>query len=168
MHFNANGLTSDGNLAIDQINIRHAERIQAEENPPLPGRYRAGRADINGDQCFVCQDRRTGLNPSTTAAPTSLQEELVLEVVQTIRRWGTNGNLFNVNNPDPTTLQRVETGARSGQLVRDRSGNPVPMFQGARFANGYGGIAFAPDGSLYDPFTMHGGDIVNTPNFYQA
>jgi hypothetical protein len=88
MHFNANGPTSAGNLAIDQINIRHAARIQAEENPPVPGRYRAGGSDIDGEQCFMCRDRRTGLDPWTTVAPTSLQEELVLEVVQTIRRWG--------------------------------------------------------------------------------
>jgi hypothetical protein len=47
-----------------------------------------GGSDIDGEQCFVCRDRRTGLDPWTTVAPTSLQEELVLEVVQTIRRWG--------------------------------------------------------------------------------
>ncbi len=164
IHFNANGLTN-GRLAINQINIRHAQRIQAQENPPVPGRYRAGLSEITGTQAFQCPVPLTGLNPATTIPPSSLQEELVLEVVQDIGRFGVNRDLFNVANPDPSTLRRVETGPRSGNLVR-QGGNTVPMFAGALFANGQGGLAFAPDGSLYDPFARNGGDIVNTPGFY--
>ncbi len=164
IHFNANGLLNN-RLAIDQINIRHADRIQAQENPPVPGRYRAGLGEVTGTECFVCDDRATGMDPWTTIPPSSLQEELVLEVVQTVRRWGTNGDLFNQANRDPTTLRRVESGANAGTLVT-QNGNTVPMFNGANFANGYGGLAFAPDGSLYDPFTRNGGDIVRTPGFY--
>jgi hypothetical protein len=165
VHFNANGLI-DGNLAIDQINVRHAEGIQAQEEPALPGRFRAYLAEPTGDQCFVCHDRRTGMNPATTIPPGTLREELVLEVVQLIRRFGANGNLLNMANPDTTLLQRVESGSNSGAIVRDPAGNAIHMFNGARFANGRGGLAFAPDGSLYDPFRRNAGDIVNTPGFY--
>ena len=164
VHFNANGLLN-GNLAIDQINIRHADRIQALEEPAVPGRFRAALAEPNGEACFVCNDRNTGMDPQTTIPPTSLQEEVVLELTQTMRRWGANGNLFNQLHPDPSTYQRVESGLLSGSIVRN-GGNPVNMFNGGTFANGRGGLAFAPDGSLYNPFTRNGGDIVNTPGFY--
>ncbi len=165
IHFNRNGLIN-GRLAIDQINIRHAERIQARENPPVPGRVRAALVDPPpGTQCFVCEDRNTGMDPETTIPPASLQQELVLEVVQTINRFGANRNLFNQANPDPSTLRRVETGPNTGTLVM-QNGNTVPMFNGANFANGAGGIAFAPDGTLYDPFTRNGGDLIREPGFY--
>ncbi|KAK3901352.1 hypothetical protein C8A05DRAFT_16453 [Staphylotrichum tortipilum] len=164
IHFNPNALIN-GRLAINQINIRHAQRIQAQENPPVPGRYRVGLAEITGEEAFRCSNQATGLDPATIIPPSSLQEELVLEVVQDIGRWGVNRDLFNQANPDPSTLRRVETGPRAGNLVHN-GGSTVPMFANALFANGQGGLAFAPDGSLYDPFARNGGDIVNTPGFF--
>lgn len=163
IHFNPNGLI-DGNLAINQINIRHGYEIQAEVEPPVPGQYYVNR-EVFGREVFRCPDQNTGLNPTVTVEPNNLREELIQSLLRLMRRWGVNADLFNQNNPDPSTLWRLATGPQSGQLILDRQGNPVPLFNGARYGNvgRYGGLAFAPDGSLYDPWTRTVGSIIRAP-----
>jgi hypothetical protein len=169
MHFNPNALFFNRYLAIDQINIRHGQAIGASENTATPGRYEVVGIDRTGRQSFVCQNRNTGVNPASNRNVNGLAtpNRLGLQVIRLLRTWGANGDLFDQANPDPSTFQRQETGAGTGTLVTDNNGHPILMFNGARFANGRGNVAFAPDGSLYEPHNSHGGDIVNTPNFYR-
>ena len=165
VHFNADGLI-DGHLAIDQINIRHAETIRARDANPIAGRFQAGSSDASGQECFRCNRWDTGLDPWNLPTATNVQMDLITRLVQTMRQWGQSGRLFDQRSPDPSTYQRQESGPLTGAIVRDEAGTPLNQFTGSRFSRGNGGLAFAPDGSLYDPFTRNGGDIVNTPGFY--
>lgn len=134
----------------------------------MPGRYDLAHREVLGVEVFRCPNQNTGLNPAVTVEPSNLREELIQSVLRLIRHWGVNGDLFNQNNPDPSTLRRFEAGPRSGELILDRQGSTVPMFNGARFGlRGYGGLTFAPDGSLYDPWTRTVGSIIRAPGpFY--
>lgn len=169
IHLNAGGLIN-GRLAIDQINIRHAGSILQRESTPIPGQYTTGTDEATGQPVFQCPVA-AGMDPATPLAGTTRRVQLVTQLVQLISGWGENHDLFNQNNPDPSTYWRVERGPRTGNFKKgpppDRAPR-VPMFTGPAFTQGNGGIAFAPDGSLYDPHTSHGGDIVNTPGFYTS
>lgn len=162
VHFNSAGLANN-HLVIDQINIRHAEAIRARDANPVPGGYRAGYPDPEGRAVFRCNVWDTGLDPWNLPDATNEQMDLINRLVQTMRRWGESQRLFDTSAPDPSTYQRDDA---TRNIVHDAAGNPVNQFRGARFANGNGQIAFAPDGSLYDPFTRNGGDIVRTAGFY--
>lgn len=166
VHFNQHGLTNN-HLVIDQINIRHAQSIRARDANPIPGRYTTGGRDPDGRACFRCGYWDTGLDPWNLPQATNAQSDLINRLVQTMRRWGESQRLFDQSAPDPSTYQRQESGPRTGVIARDAAGNPISQFTNARFTRPTGvALCFAPDGSLYDPFTRNGGDIVNTPGFY--
>jgi hypothetical protein len=172
MHIHFNPSLINGRFAISQINIRHAETIrqveQSNAGQPIAGQYTAGLAEIIGTPTFRCLTSATALDTATTETGETAREQLTIQLVQLLSRWGENHDLFNQNSPDPTTYLRVERGPRTGQVKKSQGANrqPIPMFNGGRFAQGNGQVAFAPDGTLYDPHTSNGGDIVNTPGFY--
>ncbi len=64
VHFNRNGLLNN-RLAIDAINIRHANYIRAQQEPPVPGLYRAEGQEPRGQLCFQCINPRTGFDRGT-------------------------------------------------------------------------------------------------------
>ncbi|KAJ4292882.1 hypothetical protein N0V88_005542 [Collariella sp. IMI 366227] len=170
IHFNPT-LTSGGRLAVSQINIRHAATIRQVETTnagaPIPGQYTAGLSETGGTSTFRCLTPDSALDPATTAEGETPRERLTIQLVRMLNGWGANGDLFNQNNPDLTTCLRVERGPRTGNVKKDaNTKKPIPMFNGGRFAEGNGHVAFRPNGDLYNPLTSNGGDIVNTEGFY--
>ncbi len=165
-----------GQMAIGQINLRHARRIMNQETATIPGRFRVSQDEGNGRWCIQCptgtfHTHMTGVNPARQIAGNmNLQTELVLRLIHTMRGWGTNGDLFNLNDPrgpDDSHLWRIETGWRTGDLV-STTGQPMSMFnpQTGRYFDGRGsqGVAFDSEGRQYYPPS----DIMNTPGFYSS
>lgn len=185
MHFRR-GRTIRSNLAPTQMNVRHGERIvRSVQGPARPGRYRVQMiaADANhGAVACECPQGLTGLNVEATAngAPAGVivvgdPGGNIARLVDDLYGLGNNpsGNLFR----QPNAVHSPNGGLGTSQaqdpstfMPDPQSGQGRALFTGATWDNTQPyseSYSYAEDGSLYDPFTEHGGDIVNTPGFYQ-
>lgn len=172
---------NNGIMTISQLNVRHAQTIQNRQypgQPTRPGSYEVVQVEAGGRNAIYCPrpqrlSYQTGVSPrhlltSIPNTPINRQARLVLQLIHLMSRWGANGDLFNIANPDPSHLYRIRRGANTGNL---QGGGPgYSMFDGTtvRYINtittpaGRQGLAFDTAGNLYTPPA----DIVNTPGFY--
>ncbi|KAH8892941.1 glycoside hydrolase [Thozetella sp. PMI_491] len=132
IHFARNNF--NGHMIPSGINLRHATNIRArnEAGEPTPGaqsvtgRWRVSAASA-AEAAFPCEENR-GVELELTPDMTGSANDQVLRILQHVRTFGSNGDLFSGTNSDISTLvflwmsgilRYVESDVCDEGLVRD-------------------------------------------------